>query len=313
MNNGVTNNTTNTTTQPVNSVQPLGQPQPQVQVQQAVPLAQQQPLVQPQVPQIEQSSIIETSANEPPKKKGKGSFIVFLVLIILLLILGIYYQILNHKKEIEQLNYECTPVSTTQEEKELDLKSTIVQDLYSKVATTIREDLAEDEFNDSMKLYLAYRQIVPNKFYDSNCNLYRHDSMEPYTCNVTTSFTPKAFKEEVLQQEVKKLFGERTEIPNANIQLGRACVGGYQYIADRGEYVQGYCKEHSATTLRVTKTLTKAISKNSTIILTEEVKYYGNEESPVPDYLKSGTYIYTFRLDTNYNYVLMSKEYQQKY
>ena len=33
----------------------------------------------------------------------------------------------------------------------------------------------------------------------------------------------------------------------------------------------------------------------------------------LPDYLKSGDYLYTFRLDMNYNYVLVSKIYDDKY
>ena len=37
-----------------------------------------------------------------------------------------------------------------------------------------------------------------------------------------------------------------------------------------------------------------------------------SEKMPLPDYLKSGTYYYTFRLDMNYNYILVSKEIEQK-
>ena len=49
-----------------------------------------------------------------------------------------------------------------------------------------------------MKLYLAYRQILETEKYDSNCNLFSQTSMEPYTCEVSTLFVPKAFKEETL-------------------------------------------------------------------------------------------------------------------
>ena len=40
----------------------------------------------------------------------------------------------------------------------------------------------------------------------------------------------------------------------------------------------------------------------------ENVKYYGSEGQKLPEKLVSGTYIYTFKLDTNYNYVYKSKE-----
>ena len=52
----------------------------------------------------------------------------------------------------------------------------------------------------------------------------------------------------------------------------------------------------------------KALSRESTITLYERVKYLGSEGQKLPEKLISGTYKYTFKLDTNYNYVLISKE-----
>ena len=57
----------------------------------------------------------------------------------------------------------------------------------------------------------------------------------------------------------------------------------------------------------------KAVSTKNTIIITEEVKYHENEKMELPSSLVSGTYNYTFRLDNNYNYVLVSKTYINKY
>ena len=45
----------------------------------------------------------------------------------------------------------------------------------------------------------------------------------------------------------------------------------------------------------------------------EDVKYIESEKLKLPDYLKSGTYYYTFRLDMNYNYVLINRTYESKY
>ena len=61
------------------------------------------------------------------------------------------------------------------------------------------------------------------------------------------------------------------------------------------------------------KTLVSATSTGNTIILTEEVKYKAGENLDLPNYLKSGTYRYTFRLDKNYNYVLISKTHETQY
>ena len=118
-------------------------------------------------------------------------------------------------------------------------------------------------------------------------------------------------KEESLKIEYKKLFGETANFQNTNIQLGRTCLGGYQYIASRGEYVSGYCAQAPTTSYYVEKELEKAISKESTIYLYEKVKYLGSEGQKLPEELLSGTYKYTFKLDTNYNYVLISKELEQ--
>lgn len=265
----------------------------------------------------EQVSADLKNVSDSDSNKGKSKKSVNLLPILLLIILGlcvyIYYSSNNYKSQIENLKYNCTPITASKEEIKLDLKSTIVQDLYGKVATTIREDLAQPEFNDNMRLYLAYRQLLETDKYDSNCNLFDKLNMEPYTCEVTSNFRPKAFKEATLVQKIKEMYGENSNIELKNIKLGSACIGGYQYIPARGEFVQGQCMQQTATSYKVTKTLKEATSTRTTIVLTEEVKYHQNDKMPLPDYLKSGLYYYTFRLDMNYNYVLVSKTYKSKY
>ena len=181
-------------------------------------------------------------------------------------------------------------------------------DLYGKISTNIREDVGSVELNDQLKLYLAFRQIANSDLYDSNCNKFSGTSMEPFTCEKTATFVPKAFKEDILMIEVKKLFGEDTNIEHQNVQLGNTCIGGYQYIKERGEYVQGQCQSTGATLYRVEKELISATSTESTIVLTEKVKYYGTESLNLPSRLVSGTYKHIFKLDMNYNYIYISKE-----
>ena len=239
------------------------------------------------------------------EKKKINIFPLLIFCIILLSFLCIYFHI-SHQKEMEGLRYNCTPLTSSAEEIELDKNSTLVQDLYNKVSTNIREDYVGGVgLTPSMKLYLAYRQILDKDKYDSNCNLFSSTS--------SSYFIPKAFKEETLRQEYKKLFGEGSTLPLDNIQFDRSCLVGYQYISARGEYVEGYCNQKTATSYKVSKEISKATSFRNTIILTEEVKYYETEGVNLPTYLKSGTYVYTFRLDMNYNYVLVSKNYEGKY
>lgn len=245
----------------------------------------------------------EVKAKKPKNKLA--SFFLFIILILGCACGGLWYY---HQQQMNLMRIKCTPVSTNGEAKELDLDSTIVKDLYSKVSTTIREDLASVELNDQMKLYLAFRQIANSDLYESNCNKFSVTSMEPFKCEVTATFTPKAFKEDIIQVELKKLFGEDINILHQNVQLGNTCIGGFQYIAERGEYVQGQCGSTNATLYRVEKELIGATSTESTIVLTEKVKYYGAESLKLPERLVSGTYKYTFRLDMNYNYIYISKE-----
>ena len=47
-------------------------------------------------------------------------------------------------------------------------------------------------------------------------------------------------------------------------------------------------------------------------MLYEEVKYYNAEGIDLPEKMKSGTYVYTFKLDMNYNYTYVSKVLQEK-
>ena len=252
--------------------------------------------------------VVNETGKKVKQKKPKNKLASFLLFIVVLLGAacgGLWYY---HQQQMNLMRVKCTPVSTSGEAKELDLNSTIVKDLYSKVSTTIREDLAETELNDQMKLYLAFRQIANSDLYESNCNKFSSISMEPFKCEVTATFTPKAFKEDIIQVELKKLFGDDTNIAHQNVQLGNTCIGGYQYISERGEYVQGQCGSTNATLYRVEKELIGATSTESTIVLTEKVKYYGAESLKLPDRLVSGTYKYTFRLDMNYNYIYISKE-----
>lgn len=272
-----------------------------------------QKMQSPQNPQIPPP--IVNNGNEKqapsPKKRG-GGMIVFLILIIFVLGFYIYYSSKNYETTLKKIKFSCSPI-TGNSKKELNIDSTLVKDLYSKVVTNIREDLAQPQFNDEMKLYLAYRQILDRDKYESNCNLFSLTSMEPYTCEVSTNFVPKAFKEETLLHQINKLFGENTNITLQNIQLGTSCIVGYQYIQERGEFVEGICNQHIATSYNVTKKLIEATSIGSTIILTEEVKYHANEKLPLPEYLKSGIYKYTFKLDMNYNYIFVNKVYEEKY
>lgn len=266
-----------------------------------------------------QEATNETSTEPPkvevtvPKEKKPVKVNLLLVLVIFILVGLLIYSSKTHNEQINNLAYNCTAVASSKEEKELDLNSTLVKDLYNKVKTSIREDYAQPEFNNTMKLYLAYRQVKENEKYDSNCNLFNSQKMEPYKCEVSLSFVPKAFKEETLEIEYKKLFGENTEIALGNIKLENDCIGGYQYIPERKEFVQGKCDKNNSVPFKVDKKLKKAVSTKNMIVLTEEVKYRENEKLSLPEYLKSGTYYYTFRLDINYNWVLISKTYYEKY
>lgn len=271
------------------------------------------PNVQNQVPVTPVvNNVTPPNTDTPKKKKGHG-FTLFLLLIIVILGGGCYFLYNNFQNYIQQLKFNCTPISSYDKDKELDINSTIVQSLYHKVATNIKEDYAQPEWDDNMRLYLAYRQVLDKDKYESNCNSFDNSKMEPYICEESSSFTPKAFKSSSLILEYKKLFGENSNVNLNDIKLVNSCIGGYQYIADRDEYVQGFCTKQSAISYKADKKVIKAITNGNTIIITEEVKYHGNEQMDLPDYLKSGNYVYTFRLDVNYNYVLVSKLYDYKY
>lgn len=243
--------------------------------------------------------------------KKSASQTIFILLLISMFCFFTCYIYIKHQQEIAQLKYNCTPISD-KGEKKLEIDSSIVKSLYNKVSTNIREDLAlSSTMDDNYKLYLAFRQIPNSKFYDSNCNLFSDTSMVSYTCIETEETHPQAFKIESLHLAYSELFGSDNNLIDRNIQLGNNCIGGYQYIEKRGEYVEGQCTSAYTTTFRVDKKLTKAYTKDGRIYLTEDVKYYGNEGIELPNNLKSGKYIYVFKLDMNYNYILENKYIEQ--
>lgn len=302
------NNAMNTNTNPIGATPVPSTPMPPTgTVMPTVTQASTTPVdtvvVPPQVPPAPPVvSTAPVTAPIPPKKKShKAGIFIFLLLVI---IGGMGYYI--YKDYLKDKETECSPLVTSDTSlRRLELDSTVVQDLYQKIATSVREDLAYNTFDDKLKLYLAFRQISQSKIYDSNCNLF-NTSMLPFTCEESTEFAPKAFKEETMQLELKKMFGEKTEIANANVQLGSSCFGGYQYIKERGEYVQGYCKEISTTIYNVEKELVEATVQGDTIVLREKVRYYSSEGID-SDKLQSGVYVHTFKLDNNYNYAYVSR------
>lgn len=265
------------------------------------------------VPKPEDMKNTNNNDYEEPKVKKRSRLTPFLLLIILGLGGYLFYITKDYQSKMTQMKYNCTPITSYKEEKELDINSTLVQDLYGKVYTNIREDIAQPEWDDNMKLYLAYRQISDHDKYESNCNMFNPSLMEPYTCVESANFVPHAFKKEKLILEWKKLFGEETPLNLTSIKLKNACIGGYEYIESRGEFVEGYCDIQNATSYKMEKSLTKATTYRNTIILKENVKYHPGEKNDLPEYLKNGEYIYTFRLDMNYNYILVSKVYNDKY
>lgn len=242
--------------------------------------------------------------------KKSSSQTILILLLISMFCFYTYYVYTTHQQEIAKLKYDCTPISNNdKKEKKLDIDSSIVKFLYNEVSTNIREDLGlSGGMDDDYKLYLAFKKIPNSKFYDSNCNLFSDTSMVSYTCVENEENPPRAFKIESLHLAYNELFGDDSNLIDRNIQLGNSCIGGYQYIEKRGEYVEGQCSNTYTTTFRADKKLTKAYAKDGRIYLVEDVKYYGNEGLDLPSNLKSGKYIYTFKLDMNYNYILENKE-----
>lgn len=239
-----------------------------------------------------------------PSKKSRKAKVVIILLILVIAVLGSYIY-LDYTKDLAR--GECSPlVASDNTLRELDLNSSIVQELYDKVKTTIREDVAYHNFDDTFKLYLAYRQIPNSDIYDSHCHLFDNSSMSNFSCDDTLSFVPKAFKVETLEREVKKLFGENVTIDNQNIVLGNSCFGGFQYIPERGEYVQGYCGQVPTTTYNADKELISATVQGDTIILKENVRYY-SAVGISGDQLQNGVYVHTFKLDNNYHYAYVDR------
>ena len=255
----------------------------------------------------------EIKIEETPVKAKKRINLTPFLLIIIVALIGELIYINNDKTNvINELKHQNIVINTDDQKEDLDKNSTIIQDLYSKVVTTVKEDLANQNLDDEMRRYLAFRQINTNMFYDSNCNLFDQNKIFNYTCN-QKSFKPNAFKEEALQLEIKKLFGENSKIENGNIQLGRQCIGGYEYIAERGEYVEGQCIENNAVTINVKKNIVATYRINDEIFIEEETKYISGNKGDIPSTLKDGIYTYRFKLDTNLNYAYISKEFRTKY
>ena len=254
------------------------------------------------------NNVVQTNTQVAPTivyKKVKNNATGFLLLVILCLGGACYF--FNKQKE-DTINYyknAYSPINSG-EKVNLEVDSALVLNLYNKVSTTVLEDIANPEFDNTLKRYLSYRNLATNEIYPSNCNLFKTSGLKFFKCDDET-FSPKAFKEDSLILKYKELFGDEYVIDHASIQLGDTCLGGYEYIADRKEYVQGKCTRSDKELVKVEKTLDSATSTGDIIMIYEKVRYIkaGGE---IPSYLKNGTYAYKFRLDKNFNYIFVSKE-----
>ena len=147
-----------------------------------------------------------------------------------------------------------------------------------------------------MKLYLALRNVSYKDYLDSNCNMFDDNDMQYFTCP-KKDFKPSAIDQEIVLEELKILYGDNNNVQLKDVQLGKSCLGGFQYITGRKQFVQGYCSGSTVSLIDAEKELTKAISNNQELKLYEKVRYFSTSTT-VPNYLKTGTYIYNFRLDS---------------
>lgn len=232
-----------------------------------------------------------------------------LFLIIIFLLFGAcYYMYDKSNKTISYYENEYSPINTSKEVT-LNNDSFLVKSLYNTVKTDIKEDTVMPYYDNSFKLYIAYRNISHSDIYESNCNMFNNSSMQSFNCKADDKdYVPTAFKITTMQDSINKIFGESANVTLDNLQYGNTCFGGYQYIPDRGEFVSGKCIAQSTILLQASKELTKATSTKDKIVLEEKVKYSNPTGGEIPAELKSGIYHYTFRLDKNYNYILENKE-----
>ena len=241
-------------------------------------------------------------------KKVRNKAIPFLFLALLLFGGVAFYQYTENLKLIDYYTNEYSPIAS-KEETDLELDDPFVKQLYSMVKTTGNEDYANPNFDVNLKRYLSYR-FLSNKIlnYKSNCNKFDTNKMIYYSCD-DKDFTPTSFKVDDLEVAFTTLFGDNHEINHDSIQLGNECIGGFEYIPERGEYVQGKCTRNSANLVNVDKKLVSAKSTESHVFLEEDVRYYPVDNSKVPKYLNNGKYKYTFKLDRHYNYVYVNREF----
>ena len=250
------------------------------------------------------------SGPEIIKKPNVLARLFFITSIIL--IAYIVYTNSVHKNQIAQITQNYSPVST-KEKTELDLERNIVKTLYSKVKTNVLEDYLMPTLTEDTKRYLAFRQLNNIEMIDdSNCNKFDNYAMPGYTCGTSKDFSPKAFHKDDLEKEYKNLFGKNASFYHKSIQPGEVCYIGYQYIEARDQYVEGECDQLFTTKYTAKKELEKATTEDSTIKIYEKVRYYSEKGINLPDTLKNGTYIYTFKLDPDYNYIYVSKELEDK-
>ena len=281
-----------------NVVQPGVVPQQQVVPQQVLP--------QQTVPKQNVQQVGQTNGNKPVKQKKKSKVgVLFTLLIILGLAGGVYYFYDQNVKLKDYYEHNYSQL-TSKEEKDLPLDSFIVNDLYNRFKTSAKEDYFEKDFNSNMmKLYFGIRNVSSKDYVESNCNLFNNTRMKYVVCK-DDEYTPVAIDEDILKMKLIELYGENNGIQLNNIQLGNSCYGGFQYIADREQFVKGHCNSSVIALIDATKELYKATTKENEIKIYEKVRYF-TSATDVPDYLRSGKYVYTFRLDPNYNYILESK------
>ncbi|MBO5138250.1 MAG: hypothetical protein J6B89_01250 [Bacilli bacterium] len=267
-------------------------------------------------------------SGEKETKKENRSIIV-LTIILLLGLLGtsgyiIYDKVLKNqssttieeKNKKDNININDNDKNT---EKNLDINSPGVQELYSKVSSNRdghfstawmwpqQDKIIANELDEASKMKLVYINVKKDRMSSLNCSTIVPQSIDQkfMACpsGESNSIIYSIDKAEI-ERIYKDIFGKNATLDTSvNIETHEISVEKYSYVPSIDKYVLYTFAGGGTIGKSTTKTLTKATKIGDEIKIYEELTNFDLDE-------KIGTeqYVYTFKLEDDIHYYFYSRE-----
>lgn|GEM_PF-2119725 len=260
------------------------------------------------------------------KKKNNG-VVIFLIVVVILLFGYITYisfgKVTNKTETVTSDKKERS--DSDSEDETLDINSSLVQDLYSKVVLSgdgyykywfynDSDNYQVSSASESSKMALVYHNLKKSDFttIQNITNIKKNITLNNNNYTLQESSSTGFISYEVVEQTYKELFGSSDTLNKSEpMQVGPYLSEYYIYDSSVNGYVYYLTEGSGGTTGSFYHgTVLRAVKSGDTIVITEKVEFSENTDGE-GKITSTDEYQYDFKLSgDNYSFVSRTKLYE---